>query len=214
MSDVDPIDDYLREFAQQLPIRGRQANRVLHEINDHLRELADELCSQGMEPAAAATKAIERFGSPSEVRERFDLEAPLESEVDAMFRYVLMSVAALTFAFGAAFMIFSGFDDARPTMLITKLVASAIMMACSSVVFHQGWSVQPLANWQRAMVLASALLSIAIGSAGAVFTAHLGLVTRDWEMYGFVGAALLILQGTLATTHITIAQAPSQPRPA
>ena len=121
-----------------------------------------------------------------------------------MIRYLQMSVAALTFLFGAVFLAFSGFDDARHAMFVTKIVASIMIMACSFVLFHQGWTTKPLANWQRGLALASSIVSIALGSAGGVFTAHLGLVTGDWESYAFFGAALLLLQGTLATLPLVL----------
>ena len=198
MSGDDMVEEYLQEFARQLRIQGRQSRRILAEIKDHLREAIDELIRDGIEPEAAAAMAIERFGSPSEVVERFELEAPLESEVEIMIRYLLMPVAVLTFLFGALFMVGSLHDDAHGSMFVTKLVASAIMMGCSAILFYQGWTTRPLANWERALALAAALLSIMIGSMGGVFTAHLGLVTNDWEMYGFAGAGLLVLQGVLA----------------
>jgi hypothetical protein len=210
MNDVDAIKDYLAKLSQQPPFRGRGARRILREIGDHLREAADELHRQGMDPAAAASKAVERFGSQSELCKLFDLESPIESEEDAMIRYLLMSVAGLSFAFGGVFLVCSGFDDARHAMFISKLVASAIIMACSLTIFYQGWTTKPLANWQRGLALASALMSIAIGSAGGVFTAHLGLVTQDWEMYGFVGAGLLVLQGVLAAMNLMAPHSPGQ----
>jgi hypothetical protein len=200
----DPIQAFLNEVAQKMPARSLRARRLLQEFEDHLRERADQLRLNGMNEEEAAVAAIAQFGSPDEVLQRFELESPIESEVDAMFRYVLMSVAALTFVFGAVFLAFSGIDDARGAMFITKLVASFVIMACSFALFYQGWTTKPLANWQRALALASALVSIALGSMGAVFTAHLGLVTHDWEMYGFFGAGLLVLQGTLATMPLVI----------
>jgi hypothetical protein len=202
MNRDDRIEAYLQEFARQLQFHGFHSRRVLDEIRDHLQETMDELCRQGMEPAAAAAAAIERFGSPPEVVERFELETPLESEVEIMIRYLLMPVAVLTFLFGALFMVGSLFDDAHVSMFVSKLVASAIMMGCSVILFYQGWTTGPLGNWQRGLALAAALLSIMIGSMGGVFTAHLGLVTKDWEMYGFVGGGLLILQGVLATIEL------------
>ena len=179
-------------------LRVAESRRVIAETRDHLQEAIDELICEGMEPKAAATLAIERFGLPNEVIEQFELEAPLESEVEVMIRYLLMPVSVLTFLFGAVFMVGSFTDDAHTSMLITKIVASAIMMGCSAIVFCQGWTTRPLQKWERGLALTAALLSIVIGSMGGVFTAHLGLVTHDWEMYGFAGAGLLVLQGVLA----------------
>ncbi len=198
MSGNPMIDEYLQEFARTLRHRSRLARRIVDEVDDHLHEAIQELTDSGFDPETAARMAIERFGSPAEVIERFNLEAPLESEVDVMIRYLLMPVAVLAFLFGAMFMVGSLHDDAPAPMLLTKLVASAIMMGCSAILFYQAWTTRPLRKWERGMALAAALLSIIIGSMGGVFTAHLGLVTHDWEMYGFAGAGLLVLQGVLA----------------
>jgi hypothetical protein len=204
---IDPIQAFLKVVARKMPFRSLRARRLLQEFEDHLRERADQLRLDGMNEEEAAVAAIAQFGSPDEVLQRFEMESPIESEVDAMIRYLLMSVACLTFLFSAVFLAVSGFDDTRHAMFVTKLVASVVIMACSFALFHQGWATKPLANWQRGLALASALISIVLGSAGAVFTAHLGLVTSDWRMFGFFGAALLLLQGTLATMPLVIADA-------
>jgi hypothetical protein len=208
MSDLDPIDAYLMEFGRQLPNRGRRSRRALEEVEAHLRDAADALVGQGRDPLRAAQQAVENFGSPSQVLQRFELEAPFESEVDTVIRYLLLPVTGLTVLFGTVFLIASHFDDAPLGAFAMKVVASAVMICCSAILFYQGWTTKRLANWQRGFALASALLSIAFGSAGAVFTAHLGFVTHDWEMYGFVGAGLLILQGALATIELLNAEPP------
>jgi hypothetical protein len=201
----ETIQEFLNEVAGKMPARSLRARRLLEEFEDHLWEKASQLQRQGMNEEEAVAAAIAQFGSPDEVLQRFELESPIESEVDAMIRYLQMSVAALTFLFGAVFLAFSGFDDDRHAMFITKIVASIMIMACSFVLFHQGWTTKPLATWQRGLALASSIVSIALGSAGGVFTAHLGLVTGDWEAYAFFGAALLLLQGTLATLPLVLA---------
>jgi hypothetical protein len=200
----ESIQAFLDDIARRMPARSLRALRLLEEFHDHLLEKASQLQRQGVNEEEAAAAAIAQFGTPDEVLQRFELESPIESEVDAMIRYLQMSVAALTFLFGAVFLAFSGFDDDRHAMFITKIVASLMIMACSFVLFHQGWTTRPLANWQRGLALASSIVSIALGSAGGVFTAHLGLVTGDWESYAFFGAALLLLQGTLATLPLVL----------
>jgi hypothetical protein len=85
------------------------------------------------------------------------------------------------------------------------------MMACSLLLFHQGLASRPLRHWQRGLALAAALVSIVIGSAGSVFTAHLGLVSRDWQVYGFVAAGLMILQGVLAVVGPVMDNSPLEP---
>ena len=101
---IDPIQAFLNEVAGKLPARSLRARRLVEEFEDHLRERASQLRRQGMSEEEAAVAAIAQFGSPDEVLQRLELESPIESEVDAMFRYVLMSAAALTFVFGAVFL--------------------------------------------------------------------------------------------------------------
>jgi hypothetical protein len=193
----DLIQVFLNDVARRMPARSLRALRLLEEFEDHLREKSRQLQLQGMSEDDAVAVAIDQFGSPDEVLQRFELESPIESEVDAMIRYLQMSVAALTLLFGTVFLAYSGYDDARHGMFVTKIVASIMIMACSFVLFHQGWTTKPLANWQRGVALLSSIVSIALASAGGVFTVHLGLVTQDWQACSFFGAALLLLQGTL-----------------
>ena len=126
-----------------------------------------------------------------------------------MIRYLLRSVAVLTFVFGALFFILSWFDDAPPAMFTAKAAVSAIVMACSFILLFQVWVTQPH-RWERELTLAVALISIMIGSAGAVWTVHLGLVTGDWEGYGFVVGGLILLQGVFAAVDALNAERPKQ----
>jgi HAAS len=205
------IDQYLQEFARTLRLRSRLSRRVLDEVNDHLREAVKNLVDSGVDPETAARMAIERFGSPAQVVERFETEAPLESEVEMMLRYVLMPVAAMSFLFGGLFFGGAWCDDASSVMHLSKLIAASIVVSCSVILFYQGWVTRPLRPWERALALIAALVSIMIGSMGGVFTAHLGLVTHDWEMYGFAGAGALVLQGVLGVVSQVLSK--STPRP-
>jgi hypothetical protein len=198
----DPIQAYISDFASRLPCHGRRANRVLHEIEDHLRETTDYLCRQGMNPAEAARAAVGRVGTPNELIRQFDIEAPIESEVPIMVRSILLLAALLSTLFAGLFCVMAWFDDAPIAWLIMKTLVSALIMGCSMILFGQAWGHTISLRWERELAVASALLSVAFGSAGGVFTAHLGIVTHDWEMYGFVGAALLILQGVLAAIRL------------
>jgi len=210
MNDADPIRAYLVEFSRLLSHSSRNADRVRREVEDHLYETADELCRQGIEPRLAAARAVERFGAPVDVLEQFTLEAPIECEVDVMFRYLLMPTAAITCAFGALFFVFSFLDDAPPAVFAAKIVAATVMIGCSVILFRQGWTTKPLGSWNRWLALAAALASIAIGSAHAVWTTHLGLVTMDWEYYSFVAAGLMGLQGVFAVMELLNVRPPTQ----
>jgi hypothetical protein len=69
----DVIDAYLRELGAQvgpLPLR----RRLLAEAEDHLRAAAGSLRAEGVGPAEAERRAVERFGAPGEVARRLRAE--------------------------------------------------------------------------------------------------------------------------------------------
>ncbi|HUQ39978.1 MAG TPA: permease prefix domain 1-containing protein [Acidimicrobiales bacterium] len=66
-----PIEQYLDELADRLPLRGRALRRVLCEVEDHLREALTEGVESGMTVAAATERALSRFGHPGVVAEQF-----------------------------------------------------------------------------------------------------------------------------------------------
>ena len=205
MNDDDPIRAYLDEFARRLSGCGLAGRRVLEEIECHLREVADVLHRRGLEPTAAARTAIERFGSADEVFRQFEHQAPLESEVTVMIRSLLKPLAWVTIALAALFFVMSWFDDAPLTALIVKSTVAACVIGCGLIVLFQTRTAEPRSEWQRATVLAGAVLALVIGSAGVVWTAHLGILTGDWEYYGFGVCGLLMLLGVLSAAQLTIA---------
>jgi hypothetical protein len=206
MTEFDPIQHYLEEFSRQLPPHGRHANRVLREIEDHLCQTADQLRHQGIEPAEAARLAVQRFGAPRDVFAQFELEAPIESEVMVMVRYLLINVACVTLLFAAAFLILGWFDDAPTTVFVAKVVVSTLILGCSFVLLYRLRTTKPMQLRERGIVMGCGLISIVLGVAGAVWTAHLGLTTGDWEYYGFGGAGLLVLQGALAAMGVVVGE--------
>lgn len=214
MTDWDPIQAYLIEFARRLPDHGRRANRALQEVEDHLREEESELCRQGLEPADATVAAIERFGSSSEILRQFELQAPLESEVPTMVRSTLTPIAALTTVFAAMFFIFAWIDDAPPAETIAKVLLAVVVIAYNAILLLHLWMHRPARAWMPWLVFGGGIVLIAIGSAGFVWTAHLGLTTGDWESYGFVVAALLVLEGALATVFVNVGESKAHQRAA
>ena len=199
MSEIDPIDAYVNEFFRHLPGRSRRARRALREIEDHLRERTEALCRNGMESLVAAEAAIERFGAPSEVMRQFELQAPLESEV--MMRYVLTLLATLTSAFAALMFVFSWLDDASAAGLIAKIGLSCMIIGYNAILLLRLWTQKSRTAWAHWFIFGGAMLMIAVGSAGFVWTAHLGRITGDWESYGFVVATLLVFEGVLAAVQ-------------
>ena len=58
----DPIDDYRAAMRAELP-RMQGAGNVLAELEDHLREAAEQRVRSGVAPQDAAQQAVDRFGS-------------------------------------------------------------------------------------------------------------------------------------------------------
>jgi hypothetical protein len=202
MSENDPIDMYLNEFARQSAGRNRRARRALLEIEDHLRERAAALCRQGMEPAKAAAAAIAQFGAASEILRQFELHAPMESEVPIMSRHLLTVVAAITSAFAVLLFTFAWFDDAAASTLAAKVALAVITIAYNGLLISHLWLSDSRSVWRGWLVFCGGLALIAAGSAGVVWTAHLGQVTGDWESYGFLAAGTLVLEGLLAAVWV------------
>jgi hypothetical protein len=196
----DRIDDYLQEVAGLFPQNSLRARRALKEIENHLRERADQLQCQGIDAETAATTAVERFGKAIDVFHQFEVQAPFESEVDTMIRNVLTGITGLTTAFAALFFVFSFYDDAAVLTTIAKLLLSTAILGFNLVSLYWLWRQRGERPWLRWAVFAGALFLVILGSAGFAWTAHLGLLTGDWESYGFLMSALLVFQGCFTVT--------------
>lgn len=67
---MKPIAEYLDELSSQLR-RGRR-RRILAEVRAHLLEAAAAEVRRGIDPDAAACRAVERFGPPARVASQFN----------------------------------------------------------------------------------------------------------------------------------------------
>lgn len=65
------IERYLLEFNEALVAGGERRERILAEVEDHLRDATDSLVAAGSKPDDAEAEAVGRFGSPTEAAERF-----------------------------------------------------------------------------------------------------------------------------------------------
>jgi hypothetical protein len=71
MSEPRTIDAYLDALAERLVVPPQRLRRVLAETEDHLRAAMSELMNEGVEPAEAESRAIQRFGSVDVVAKGF-----------------------------------------------------------------------------------------------------------------------------------------------
>lgn len=73
MVERDAIDVYLDELVEMLDGPGAEVRRALAESEDHLREAEAAGIDAGMPAQQASLAAIDRFGSPREIAERYRL---------------------------------------------------------------------------------------------------------------------------------------------
>jgi HAAS len=73
MAERDAIEIYLDELVELLDGPGVEVRRMLAESEDHLREAETAGIDAGMTSQQAALAAIDRFGTPREVAERYKL---------------------------------------------------------------------------------------------------------------------------------------------
>jgi hypothetical protein len=202
MSDRDPITDYLDAFLRQSPRYSLCARRVLREVEDHLRTRAEQFCREGIDPQEAALLSVQRFGTPAEVLRRFDREAPIESEVWKMMRYLLTPIVALTILYAGLMLLFSWWNLDGPWLIIAaKSIVAAGVIGFGLLLLRELWKAGAMSGWAVWWVFGGGLSLIAVGSANLVWAAHLGQMTGDWEYYGFVGGGLLVLEGVLAAVQ-------------
>jgi hypothetical protein len=67
----DRIDTYLGDLRRELRFRPIARRRILSEVEEHLRAAVASALADGVDPAAAVSEAVERFGHPAVVARGF-----------------------------------------------------------------------------------------------------------------------------------------------
>ncbi|MDQ3631426.1 MAG: permease prefix domain 1-containing protein [Actinomycetota bacterium] len=65
------VERYLLEFNEALVAGGERRERILAEVEEHLRDATQSLLAAGRTADEAQVEAVARFGSPAEAAERF-----------------------------------------------------------------------------------------------------------------------------------------------
>lgn len=65
------VDAYLLALDRSLSAGASRRERILTEVEGHLRDCVDALIARGLDPAMAEAQAVERFGPPPEIAARF-----------------------------------------------------------------------------------------------------------------------------------------------
>ena len=195
MSDADPIQVYLSELAKNLAAKPDVRGRIIDEVEDHLRQRADELRAGGWATNDAQREAIARFGPADRLVSSFERQSPIPSEEVIMVRRTLAALVVLVSVYATMYVIFSLVNG--PTEIFTwiKTALGTIVIGSGMAVLYWLWAPRELGESARSAVFVASLSLIEIGTANIVWTAHLGLVTGDWEYYGFIGGAMISLLG-------------------
>lgn len=114
-----------------------------------------------------------------------------------MVRYSLTALVVLTSFYALLLGGFSLLGEPAEIFAYFKLLLAAIVIGSGLLVLRWQWMPSAIDENQRWWVFVGGLSLIEIGTANIVWSAHLGLVTGDWEFYGFVGGALISLLGGL-----------------
>ena len=115
-----------------------------------------------------------------------------------MIRCSLTGLVAITSLYAALLLVFSLVNELAAAFTYVKAALAAIVFGVGAMILHWQWTARPLGEFERFAIFCGGLALIEIGAANVVWTAHLGLVSGDWEHYGFVGGVLISALGALA----------------
>lgn len=176
------IQAYLRKLERQLWLRGLADPETLAEIESHLLESVESGLRQGLSPAEAEQRALERFGSIQIVAGTF------EKERNTLMQKILLAIAVLTGLFIA-------YVDSRPTWDDTGITVGMILLSSGLLTllgYRKPWLIAlaiglwtPLyetylshnVSLPGVILLPLAVLLIALVGAYAGWAAHLGIRT-------------------------------------
>jgi hypothetical protein len=215
MSESQPINDYCRKLAARIPTGTTRGVRVIREVRSHLEELARSLSAGGVVTPEDQQSAIRQFGSVDEIAASFADQTPLEPENEPMIRKTFGLLVSATSLFAIAVIAFTLFGTPGEAMwwASAKIVTGLFVLAAGSLTLALLRSERLRGDLPRLFLFLAGLALIALGSACGVWSAHLGLVTGDWDGYAGVGAVLLILQGAatawLARPNLPLASRPT-----
>lgn len=203
MNKLDPVRQYVNDLASRLSSSNKPTERIVCEVEEHLRQRIDQLQTAGWYKPQAEREAIARFGTTCRIADQFQQQPPLPGEEFIMIRRSLSILVLLTSAYAALLGIFSLLNEPTAIFSYVKVAFASIVVGCGALILHWQWNAHQLGKIGRWTVFVGGLSLIEIGTANIVWTVHLGLVTGDWEYYGFVGGALISLLGGLAAICLT-----------
>ncbi len=129
-----------------------------------------------------------------------------------MIRLSMTVLVALISAYVGLHVIFSLVNEPTAILTYVKIAYAVIVVGSGMLILHWQWTSRRIGVTERWAIFIGGLGMIEIGTANMVWTAHLGLVTGDWEFYGFVGGALISLLGAVAATWLAMVDTNRDPQ--
>lgn len=132
--------------------------------------------------------------------------------MSAICRIALNGLVVLTVLYAGAHLFFTLLDEAPFTWKLAKICIAAGVVVYGLLLLMQLSRPSALAKALRWVTYFGALAMIAVGAANVVWTAHLGIMSGDWEYYGILGGGLIALQGALVATWLAWRNTVGQPQ--
>jgi hypothetical protein len=105
-ANVRDVDDAIAKFRRRIQTEAKLAESDLDELEDHLRELTDELRTAGMSAAEAVTEAARRLGDPRQlaceharVRSPFGVPLSIGRALSAAVLFMIPQIVGLVNSF-------------------------------------------------------------------------------------------------------------------
>lgn len=205
------ISDYLGELERQLRARRVPRARLLREVEDHLRDVADELAASGLPRGDAEAQAVARFGAAAAVATRF-----AEAAASTTAHRAANAAAGALIAYIATFCAFAtsasplvrDFPQGIPSFFGIQLAAVALAVALARSLRWRGETAAPraeLSSLARGLSLSSgALLASALAEAALAIARPAGVVIwaeARWLTIGFAAAATIVTVAALAAAR-------------
>ena len=176
MTGSDPIRQYLAELAKCFSSNGQPPERILREVEDHLRQRVEDLRAEGWEPGDAEQEAFDPlWHALSELQSSFEQQPPLPCEEEIMFRRSMTVLAALTSVYAALHVVFSLMNEPTAFFTYVKTAYALIVVGYGLLILHWQWISRDIGDIER--------YAIFVGGLGLIETRH-----RQHGVDGTLGA--------------------------
>jgi hypothetical protein len=189
---ADPVEAYLDDLRRRLGPVEADAERLVDEVEGHLRDVQDELTAAGATPAAAAEEAVRRLGPAAAVAAGFPRRGPGRAATAG--RWVAVGLVVV----GAGALLESLGGDPPGASRGARLAAGLAGLALAeAMVLRRRWPT-PTAHTRRHLARALLVVAAAGGVAGVVLAEPACLSTAAAALAAAVAVAVT---GLVARRH-------------